>query len=52
MSSCHGALKSDGRYMCEYQDCEYATRGFARSDNRKRHMVTQHNWPSGLETVV
>ena len=52
MSSCHGAPEADGRFMCEYQDCEYATRGFARNDNCKRHMLKQHNWPSGLEIVV
>ena len=52
MSSCRRAPEADRRFMCEYQDCKYATEGFPRSDNCRRHMLTQHNWPSGLETAL
>lgn len=50
-SSCHGAVQGSGENLCLYQDCEYATKGFARNDNRLRHMRHKHDYPHGLELV-
>lgn len=50
-SSCHGAFDVGGKVFCKYQDCEYATRGFARNDNCHRHMRLKHGFPNGLEPV-
>lgn len=51
ISSCHGASEAGNRILCEYRDCEYATRGFARKDNCLRHMRFKHEYPNGLESV-
>ena len=52
VSSCHGTDQAGGEYLCKYQDCEYATRGFSRNDNCLRHMRHKHDYPNGLESVA
>ncbi len=47
-SSCHEA---GSIFLCEYQDCEFATKGFPRNDNCVRHMRLKHDYPNGLESV-
>lgn len=38
----HKNVGESTKYFCTIQDCEYATKGFPREDNCKRHIREQH----------
>lgn len=46
ISSCHKNVGQDTKFYCTIQHCAYATRGFSREDNRKRHIREQHQGQS------
>ncbi|MCJ1267727.1 hypothetical protein MMC22_007613 [Lobaria immixta] len=46
VSSCHKNVGQDTKFYCTIQDCAYATKGFPRKDNCKRHIREQHQGQS------
>lgn len=42
MSSCHKDVGESSKFYCPVEECKYATKGFPREDNRKRHIRVQH----------
>lgn len=51
VSSCQGGSRVNSYFFCGYQECEYATKGFARNDDCLRHMRLKHGCPNGLESI-